>query len=322
MTSHQDAPGSGLDLESRHLLRDILPQFAPQPGMSAEDLRSRALEMGRRLQGDAPQMDMVRDVAGPVPARLYFPGPDRPAPVLIWAHGGGFTTGGLDTHDRLCRRLAAQSGCAVLCFDYRLAPDHKFPAAIEDCRDTILWIIAHGDKFGIDNQRVAIGGSSAGGNLAIASALMMRDARHMPVRLIAAVYPVLDLEVCSDSARRHAEGYQLTTAMMRAYIARYLEDGQDLRAPYLSPLHAPSLAGLARVHLIAAEFDPLVDDSTTFADRLRHAKIPVTLSVYPGVMHGFFAQAGVLTKARQAQEELCAAVRLALSDRGAGRDQE
>jgi acetyl esterase len=307
----------GLDDESRALLA-VLAEHNPAPGMSVAEIRANAAALGRRVQGAPPAIADVRDLAtaradgGTLRLRLYRPAGSDGRGCLVWLHGGGFTTGNLDTHDALCRRLAAGAGVPLLSVDYRLAPEHRFPAAVDDAAAALAWAAAEGARFGIDAARIAVGGSSAGGNLAAAAALHARDAGGPPLRLQLLVYPVLDATMSRPSHLRHAVGYQLTTAMMRAYWAHYLPAGIDPRTPRLSPCWADSLAGLPPACVVLAELDPLRDEGEAYAARLRDAGVPVDAREWPGTMHGFFGQAGLLAKAREAQRFACDAVARAL----------
>jgi acetyl esterase len=312
-----DGAADRLDDASRALLA-ILAEHNPAPGMSVEAIRANAAALGRRVQGDPPPIADVTDVATLTPdghrlaMRLYRPGGCTGRGVLVWLHGGGFTTGDLDTHDTLCRRLSAGAGTALLSVDYRLAPEHRFPAAVHDAAAALGWVAAEGRRLGLDGTRIAVGGSSAGGNLAAAAALHARDAGGPPIALQLLVYPVTDATASLPSHVECAEGYQLTAAMMRAYWAHYMPAGIDPRTPLLSPLWAPSLAGLPPACVVVAELDPLRDEVDAFAARLREAGVPVESRRWDGVMHGFFGQAGVLAKAREAQRFACAAVARAL----------
>jgi acetyl esterase len=307
----------GLDDASRALLA-VLAEHNPAPGMSVAEIRANAAALGRRVQGAPPGIDDVRDLAtarsdgGVLKLRLYRPAGPAGRGCLVWLHGGGFTTGDLDTHDTLCRRLAAGAGVPLLSVDYRLAPEHRFPAAVDDAAAALAWVAAEGTRFGIDVARIAVGGSSAGGNLAAAAVLRARDAGGPALRLQLLVYPVLDATMSRPSHRRHAVGYQLTTAMMRAYWAHYLPPGVDPRTPQLSPYWARSLDGSPPACVVLAELDPLRDEGHDYAARLHEAGVPVEAREWPGTMHGFFGQAGLLAKAREAQRFACDAVARAL----------
>jgi acetyl esterase len=308
-----------LDAESRALLETTLAAAEARPGLTAAELRAQALRLGRELQGEPPSIARVFDatiasVAAPVAVRVYDPERDPGAGCLVWLHGGGFTTGNLDSHDTLCRRLAALSEQVVVSVDYRLAPENPFPAALDDCAAAIAWVADRRSRLGAPNGALAVGGSSAGGNLAAATVLRLRDSGGPPIALQSLVYPAIDATMRWSATSPHGAGYQLTSAMMAGYWRNYVGD-HDPRDPYLSPLFAADLAGLPPAHVVVAELDPLVHEVDVFAERLEAAGLLRTLSRYEGVMHGFFAQAGRLTKAREAQRTVCAVVRAAI---GAG----
>jgi acetyl esterase len=309
------SPGAeppGLDDASRELLR-LLAEHDPAPGMPVEAIRAAARALTRRVAGDAPAIARVVDEriagpGGPLAIRAYLVAPPGRAGALLWLHGGGFTSGGLDQHDTLCRRLAAASGTNVVAVGYRLAPEHRFPAAVDDADAALRWLAAQGGSLGIDTRRLAVGGSSAGGNLAAAAALRARDEGLAALRLQVLVYPVLDATTSGASHVRCGEGYQLTAAMMRAYLDLYVAPGTDRRAPRLSPLHAASLAGTAPACVVVAELDPLRDEVEAYADRLAREGVPVERRLWTGVMHGFFGQAGVHPKGDAAQRFVAEAV--------------
>ena len=308
-----------LDADSRCLLADILPRYSPSPSMSQEEKRCLALELGKLLQGDSPQIPRVVDLHVPatgsdVPTRIYYPLGHADGGWLLWLHGGGFTTGGLDTHDTLCRRLAVLSSLAVISVDYRLAPENPYPAALEDSYNVLGWIRSNAEMLSLNPKRGAIGGSSAGGNLAAAVTLMNRDRCGPQLLHQLLVYPSVDATLSFNSASRFATGYQLTTEMMRHYLENYAGTKSDLKDPYLSPLWATNHSDLPPAHVVVAEFDPLADEGIAYGQRLQAAGTPVEITYYEGVMHGFFAQAGVLAKAREAQELACSRVSFALRD--------
>lgn len=298
-----------LEPESQRLLQEVLPAYTPTPGMSVEEARALALGLGKRLQGEPAPMERVEDhhVNGAgrvIPVRFYRSGPGKG--WLLWLHGGGFMTGGLDSHDLLCRRLAQQSGLAVISVDYCLAPEHPGPAAALDCLAVLEWIFATAAALGLDPDQGAVGGSSAGGNLAAVTALQAKARGLRPLRALALIYPCVDASQRDLATAPHGTGYQLTTGMMQRYWQAYLVPGQDPTDPMISPLFAPDLAGLPPVLLQIAELDPLAPEIRRFRDRLEQAGTRLRCSHWPGVMHGFFAQAGVLSLARDAQAEVAA----------------
>jgi acetyl esterase len=253
------------------------------------------------------------DATPPLRLRLYRPaGAEGPLPVYLHIHGGGFGFGGLDTLDRWKREIAAEAGIAVAGLDYALAPEHPFPAAIGQVMAALRWLREDAAAPGIDGDRLAIGGDSAGGNLALGALLRLRDAGAPMPRLGAIIYGMLSTRHDTSSHQRFGGGeYGLSTAKLERFWNNYLPDPALREAPEAAPLHA-DLADLPPLLLQAAALDPLLDDSLTLDQRLEAAEVPHALTVYEGVPHGFIAQTGFLSKARAARVELTAALLRAL----------
>jgi acetyl esterase len=250
--------------------------------------------------------------AGEIPVRVYRPVRDGIRPALVYFHGGGWVLGSLETHDAVCRTLANAADCVVVSVDYRLAPEHGFPAAPEDCWAATRWVADHGASIGADGRRLAIGGDSAGGNLTAVVALMARERGGPPIRFQLLVYPVTDFSFDTPSYRDNAEGYLLTTDGMRWFWNHYLAKPATGREPFASPLRAESLKGLPPALVITAEFDPLRDEGEAYARRLREAGVPTTLSRYDGQLHGFFSMGDMIDAGKKALREAAAALRAAL----------
>ena len=255
---------------------------------------------------------LIPGPSGPLPVRIYWPeeAPVAPLPALVYFHGGGWVICDLDSHDPTCRAITTGAGCVVVSVDYRLAPEHKFPAAAEDAYAATLWVAANAVELGVDAGRIAIGGDSAGGNLTASVALMARD-RHAPSLVFQLmVYPVTDITALdTPSYHENAEGYFLTMGKMDWYRRQYLTQLADATHPYASPLQAGDLSGLPPALVITAEFDPLRDEGELYASRLSDAGVPATATRYAGMFHGFFALGRVLDAAKQANEEAYAALR-------------
>jgi acetyl esterase len=265
----------------------------------------------RRVEQPEP-VDRVEDInvpgpAGDIPARLYAPKSDGPQPALVYFHGGGFVIGDIESHDALCRMLANRARCAVVSIDYRLAPEHKFPAAADDCYAATAYIHQNAASFGIDPSRIAVGGDSAGGNLAAVTALIARDKAGPPLVLQLLIYPVTDYNFDTSSYSDNAQGYFLTQATMRWFWAHYLTGDADGANPHASPLRAASLAGLPPAHVITAEYDPLRDEGNAYAGRLRDAGVQVTHKLYNGQIHGFLHMNELIPTGRAAVDE-CAVI--------------
>jgi acetyl esterase len=238
----------------------------------------------------------------PLRARLYGPATGeattRP-PALLYLHGGGFTIGNFDTHDSLCRQLALRSGAAVVALEYRLAPEHRFPCAVDDAWAAMHWLATEGSALGLDNTRLAVAGDSAGGTLAAVCALHARD-RGLKLRLQLLITPGTAAHADTDSHRRFANGYLLESAGIEWFFNHYVDhsDRTDWR---FAPLHAESVDGVAPACVLLAECDPLVDEGVAYADKLRAAGVPVALEIYRGVTHDFIKMGRVLDEAHAAQ---------------------
>ena len=246
---------------------------------------------------------------GPLPVRLYWPEADGTLPILVYYHGGGHVIGDLDTHDVICRNLAAGAGALVMAVDYRMGPEHRFPAAVEDSWAALSWIAAEAAALGGDPARIAVAGDSAGGNLAAVVALMARDAGGPALRLQVLLYPVSDYALVGDSYATFDSGYgPLTRAAMAWFRGHYLRDAADADDWRASPIRAP-LAGVAPALVVVAGCDVLYDDGVRYADALRGAGVAVDYRLYPGMIHGFFGMTPMIDDAVDAQRVVADALR-------------
>jgi acetyl esterase/lipase len=253
--------------------------------------------------------------AGTIPARLYAPpgvGLEQRR-LVVYFHGGGWVLGDLDTHDSVCRFLAAGTAAAVLSVDYRLAPEHPFPAAAEDCFAAFRWAAAENARLGIDPSRIAVAGDSAGGNLAAAVSLLARDAGGPSPAMQALIYPVTDAVGGHLSRDTFADGFLLTRAEMEWFEDHYLPPGADRADPRVSVLRAANLAGLPPAYVTTAGFDPLRDEGEDYAARMREAGVTVAMRRHPGLIHGFAHMTEVSRTARAAMDEICGALRMGLA---------
>ncbi len=231
---------------------------------------------------------------GDVPIRIYYPrepGTSQSGllPVLVYFHGGGFVLGNIDSHDIVVRSLAKVADCIVVSVDYRLAPEHRFPAAVNDCRSTVCWVHQQAAAFGGDPARIAVGGDSAGGNLATVVALQLRDAGDPKLAAQLLIYPVTRLNSPAEGSMvRNGEGYFLSTAAMTWFEQQYLGALDNAEHPHASPLLAGDLSRLPPAFVLTAEFDPLHDQGEAYANRLIEAGVPCTYTRYEGAIHGFF----------------------------------
>lgn len=265
-----------------------------------------------RIRPPTVALPEIRDVdAGGVPARLYRPKTDATLGLLLYLHGGGWVLGSVETHDHVARALAAESGCAVLSVDYRLAPEHPFPAGLEDAFAASAWTHERAASLGCDPDRLAIGGDSAGANLA---AVVTQSGRFR-FRFQLLVYPVTDARGGTTSYREHAEGYGLTRAAMGWFAEHYLSGGEgSVSDPRVSPLLAgdEAFAASPPTLLITAALDPLRDEGEAYAERLRVAGVAAETSRYDGMIHGFFAFGELLSDGRRAVGEAAAALARAI----------
>jgi acetyl esterase len=297
-----------LDPQVAAYLDQLRTLGAPSPwDVPIEDGRRLYEESAVNLFGPAGEVASVEDVdANGVPVRVYRPTP-RELPGVVYLHGGGWVVGSLTSHDPLCRTLAARSGCAVIAVDYRLAPDHPYPAAVEDAWTATEWAA---ERF----SPLAVAGDSAGGQLAASVALRARDA-DSALALQVLIYPATNYSFDTQSYRDNTEGPALTAAQMRWFWAQYLQDETRADDPGCSPLRAPELSGLAPALVLSAEYDPLRDEGEAYARRLDEAHVPVTLRRYEGLIHGFIRMPAMIQRANAAIDDIAAAVRSALQGR-------
>jgi acetyl esterase len=272
-----------------------------------------------RLTGGQPEpVEQVisSEIPGPggaIAVRMYVPRGDPPLPALVYFHGGGWVRGSLQTHDVLCRALANGGGCTVVSVDYRMAPEHTFPAAFDDCLAATRWVAEHASEIGVDARHLAVGGDSAGGNLAAAVALSLRDQGGPRLLHQLLIYPVTDYNFETRSYIDNATGYMLTRESMRYYWRLYLRDEADAQDQRAAPLRAKSFANLPPALVITAEFDPLRDEGRAYAEQLRAAGTPAAYSEYAGMVHGFVTSAGVIDQGRAAIREAADALRAAFA---------
>ena len=237
---------------------------------------------------------------GHIPLRVYSPRGGGPVPVLVYFHGGGWVAGDVNAYDATCRALTNAAGCAVVSVEYRLAPEHKFPAAPEDCYAAVKWVAANAGEFAGDATRLAIGGDSAGGNLAAVVTHLARDRGGPPIVFQLLIYPVTDFNFATTSYQQNADGYLLTRDGMIWFWNHYLRQESDGNSPLASPLRSDNLKGLPPALVITAEFDPLRDEGEAYAKRLAGSGVPTVSKRYDGMIHGFFSLSGVFDQGKQA----------------------
>jgi acetyl esterase len=300
-------------------IKAILDQAAssgapPLSSLSPHKARAAFRAMMERFAGTPPLVAKSEDRAIPGPAgeigvRIYTPEGKKPFPALMFFHGGGWVLGDLDTHDPLCRALTNEARCITVAVDYRLAPEHKFPAAVEDCYAASQWVARNCVAIGANPARLALSGDSAGGNLAAAVSLMARDRKDLHIGYLLMMYPALDASLQTKSMTDYAEGYLLTRADMVWFWNHYLKEEEDRSNPYACLAAAKDLSGLPPAMIITAEFDPLRDEGEAYAKRLQEAHVRVTCKRYEGMTHGFMSMASFVDKGREAIEEAAAHLR-------------
>jgi acetyl esterase len=304
-----------LDPQARLVLDSLPPGLLDVRTQAPAELR--ALYQGQTtiFPGEPVANVETRRVPGPageIPVRIYTPAGGGAHPAIAFFHGGGWVIGNLETHDGTARKLANASGCTVMSVDYRLAPEHRFPAAAEDCYAALRWLAANAAALGVRADALAVAGDSAGGNLAAVTAQMARDRRGPELAFQLLVYPVVAPDFETQSYRENADGYLLTRDVMRWFWDQYVPDAAERTSPYASPLAARELAGLPPALVITAEYDPLRDEGEAYARALRESGVPVTASRYDGVIHGFFSFADFMEQGKRAVEQAGAALRAAL----------
>jgi acetyl esterase len=312
--------GLVLEPDMQLLLAVLALSGAPTVDQLAPQAARREIAHTSRTVASAPEpMARLEDLslpgpAGPIPARFYAATRDtRRCPLLVYYHGGGWVVGDLDTHDSVCRFLAREAGVRVLSVDYRLAPEHPFPAAVDDALAALRFAAREAAALGIDPARIAVGGDSAGGNLAaVVAQLAVRGSESPPPAFQLLFYPVTDLSKKHASYRLFADGFFLTERQMDWYRDHYLAHEDDALDPRVSPLLAKDLAGLAPAYVATAGFDPLRDEGEAYAARLRDAGVAVTLRRHPGQIHGFCNVTALSRSARAAMREAAAALRAGL----------
>lgn len=256
-----------------------------------EETRRRYQASIARMAPPTPELAGLESLAvpgpaGPVPVRVYRPRAEGTLPLVVFCHGGGWMIGNLDSHDAVCRLLADRTPAVVVSVDYRLAPEHPFPAAVDDCWAATCWAAERAADWDADGRRLGVAGDSAGGNLAAVMALKAREAGGPAIGFQALVYPAVDHTADTESKRRNGEGYLLTAEAIAWCSRAYLGEG-DWRDPLASPLLASSHAGLPPALVATAEFDPLLDEGRAYADALAAAGVAVEYTNYPGMLHGF-----------------------------------
>ncbi len=281
--------------------------YVPPTNARLQEIRDSFAALVVMGAGPAEAVFAIEDAdADGVPVRIYRPSPDPDLPVIVYFHGGGWTIGSVDQFDLVARQVANATAASIVSVDYRLAPEHPFPAPLDDCWHALGWSVEHASSFGGDSSQLAVMGDSAGGNLAAACALMARDAGGPEIARQVLVYPVVDNCITTRSYLENAEGYLLTRDDMAWFLANYIgvpdrEAELDWR---ITPLRAPDLRGVAPAIVVTAEYDPLRDEGRAYADRLEEAGVPVVRLPYDGLIHGFFGLSALFDASRDALQRI------------------
>jgi len=279
-----------LDEKIQRIIRELEQEgIPPNYTLPVSEARRLSKDIGKRFAAPLPNLALVRDVVAPtpnarIPVRIYVPRKQAGLPTLVYFHGGGWVIGDLDTADWLCRSIAVQTDCVIFSVDYRLAPENKFPIPVEDCYWALKWVTETNIEPYADLRRVAVGGDSAGGNLAAAVCLMARDRRWPPISFQLLICPVTNHSFDTESYRKYADGYLLTLKDMEWFWNHYLRDQKDGQNPYASPLLG-DLSSLPPALVMTAEFDPLRDEGEAYAERLHQAGVPVRMVRYDSMIH-------------------------------------
>ena len=302
--------------------RAVLDAIAALGGSAGEPA---SVDEMRRLQvveaqfSGAPQaVGAVRDFqvdgpAGLIGVRLYTPDVAGPRPTVMFIHGGGWVLGSVELSDALCRALCRASGMLIASVEYRLAPEHPFPAGLDDAYSVLVWLHANPAELDAIPGLLAVCGDSAGGNLSAAVALKARDEGGPRLALQCLIYPALDPTLAGESYERLAKGFGLTREEMRRFWDLYLTRAEDAANPYASPLRAADVSGVTPAFIVTAEYDPLLDDGEQYAEMLRAAGVRTRTVSYPGMIHGFVSYLGWIDVAHSAIEECAAALKDAMA---------
>ncbi len=311
--------GTKLNAKAQLVCRLVEKMATAETAFDVAANRQQIENLSALLGGKKIDLASVEDIILPlenrnIPGRLYKPEIQPNLPILLFFHGGGFIRGSIDSHDLLCRQLASHTGCAVLSVDYRLAPENKFPAAIDDAYDCLRWLQLNASDYGLDNNKIAIGGDSSGGNLATVACQMAKEkGTYQPIFQLL-LYPTTNSHFSAPSHAKFAEGYFLTEERMCWFRDCYLTNETDRDDPRASPLLSEDVSGLAPALVITAGYDPLRDEAEEYARALKHADVPVGVIRYGGMVHGFMSMPVLFKQANDAIQQSAAALKSVLVD--------
>lgn len=286
-------------------LVEMLQQMAEAQGPALHEMSpTEAREMYRAMQSVQPKPEVAsveESSAGSIPVRIYKVSAQSEQPVVVFFHGGGWVIGDLETHDGICRQLAIAADCTVVSVDYRLAPEHPFPASIDDCCEATQWVADNAASLGIDASRLAVAGDSAGGNLAACVSIRAKESGGPAICLQLLIYPVTDAQMNTESYETNKDGYMLTRESMEWFWQHYT-GGDHMDNPLASPMSAADLTGLPAACIITAEYDPLRDEGEAFGEALKASGVTTEIVRYDGMIHGFFGMTDILEASRQAMD--------------------
>ena len=298
-----------LDPQAEALLKSMQESGAPPfNACSPEDARTMYDQGSELVKGDPPEPHSIETleipgVQGNITTWVYKPSAKENLPMLVFYHGGGFVIGSLESHDTVCRSLCVEAQCIVVAVEYRLAPENKYPAALEDAWSATEWVADNANLLGGDPARLAIGGDSAGGCLAATVALIAKESGGPKISKQLLIYPCTDMTRRYESHRTFGEGYRLTSDLIEWFYNHYFSEEDDVESWKASPLNSTKLEGLPPTFLISAGFDPLQDEAEAYADKLMRAGVSTKHSHYEGMLHGFITMPGVMDKAKEALTE-------------------
>ncbi|NKB32878.1 MAG: alpha/beta hydrolase fold domain-containing protein [Pseudomonadales bacterium] len=309
-----------LDPQAKALLESAeqsgAPPFNAYPAAEARAVYDQASELVRGNPPESHSIDaiVIPGPAGAIPAWVYKPSAEQNLPVLVYFHGGGYTIGSLKSHDCVCRGLCIEANCIVVSVDYRLAPENKYPAAVDDAWAAAQWAASNAESLGGNPNNVAIGGDSAGGNLTAVVSLLAKESGNPYFVFQLLIYPGTDMSCSFESHKTFGQGYRLTNELIDWFYDHYFSKDDDLSHWKASPLNAEDLSGLPSAFVLSAGYDPLQDENRAYAEKLTSAGVKVKHSHYEGMMHGFVTMPGVIDKAKTAISECAAELRQAFQN--------
>ncbi|MBM86783.1 MAG: hypothetical protein CMQ41_00230 [Gammaproteobacteria bacterium] len=305
-----------LDPQAEILLESIKESGArPFNAYSAQEARKIYDQASELVRGTPPEPFSIEEIVipgsdGPILAWIYKPSADSNLPTLIYYHGGGYTIGSLKSHDCVCRGICVEAQCIVISIDYRLAPEHKYPAAVQDAWDAAKWVVEHAHTLSVDPKNIAIGGDSAGGNLTAVVSLLAKAAKNPRFVFQLLIYPCTDMTCSFESHKKFGEGYRLTNELIDWFYDHYFSQNDDITHWKASPLNAKDFSDLPPAFMISAGYDPLQDENKAYAEKLKNAGVAIKHSHYGGMIHGFLTMPGKIDKAKEGISECASELKI------------